>query len=133
MRNPLFALQTSRLVVQAPSVPQNKFTLGLRSIPEPYLPRCLRAGSFLGTPVRRRCSDAERPTRIRRLNGWLLIKISVPKQRSRLMYIKILLDPYAKYCGPRRTHRSPITEQNVSRSLFSVPVARVASLRRNTL
>lgn len=43
------------------------------------------------------------------VNGWLLIKISVPKQRSRLMYIKILLDPYAKYCGPRRTHRSLIT------------------------
>ena len=30
------------------------------------------------------------------------IKISVPKQRSWLVYIKVLLDLYAKYCGLRK-------------------------------
>ena len=45
------------------------------------------------------CSDTEGPSCSRHLNGWLQIKISVPKQRSSLLYIKALLDPYAKDCG----------------------------------
>ena len=48
------------------------------------------------------CSDTEGPACSRRLNDWLQIKISIPKERSSLLYIKALLDPYAKYCGLRK-------------------------------